>query len=154
MSKLHQVWQADIKPRIQRILETPQRTEQERMLAEYRPVVELFVGNVNDLVEMVETSNARATMLLRSFQIGLVSLAFIGTVLLMNLFSLMVVRPVNRLREIFSAWARRILVCVCSSINVMNSANWLRDSIRWPTSCRIFMPRWNSGWKKNPVVSR
>ena len=99
MSKLHQLWQDDIRPRIQRILDTPQRSEQERMMAEYRPVVESFVGNVNGLVEMVETSNARATMLLRSFQIGLVSLAFIGTVLLMSLFSLMVVRPVNRLRE-------------------------------------------------------
>ena len=30
MSKLHQVWQADIKPRIQRILDTPQRSEQEK----------------------------------------------------------------------------------------------------------------------------
>jgi two-component system nitrate/nitrite sensor histidine kinase NarX len=99
MSKLHQVWQADIKPRIQRILDTPQRSEQEKLLAEYRPVVESFVGSVNGLVEMVETSNARATMLLRTFQIGLVSLAFIGTVLLMSMFSLMVVRPVNRLRE-------------------------------------------------------
>lgn len=99
MSKLHQVWQDDIKPRIQRILDAPRRAEQEEMLAEYRPVVKSFVGHVNDLVEMVETSNARATMLLRSFQIGLVSLAFVGTVLLMNLFSLMVVRPVNRLRE-------------------------------------------------------
>ncbi len=99
MSKLHQLWQADIKPRIWRILDTPQRAEQERMLAEYRPVVESFVGNVNDLVAMVETSNARATTLLRTFQIGLVSLAFIGTVLLINLFSLMVVRPVTRLRE-------------------------------------------------------
>ncbi len=69
------------------------------MLAEYRPVVENFVGNVNDLVETVEASNAHATTLLRTFQIGLVSLAFIGTVLLMNLFSLMVVRPVNRLRD-------------------------------------------------------
>ena len=99
MSKLHQVWQADIKPRIGRILDTPQRAEQEKMLAEYRPVVESFVGSVNELVDMVETSNARATTLLRTFQIGLVSLALIGTVLLMNLFSLMVVRPLNRLRE-------------------------------------------------------
>ncbi len=99
MGKLHQTWQTGIKPRIRRILDTPQQEEQERMLVEYRPVVENFVGSVNDLVEMVENSNAHATMLLRSFQIGLVSLAFIGTVLLMNLFSLMVVRPVNRLRE-------------------------------------------------------
>jgi two-component system nitrate/nitrite sensor histidine kinase NarX len=99
MGKLHQAWQTDIKPRIRRILDAPQQAEQERMLAEYRPVVEDFVGSVNDLVEMVESSNARATTLLRTFQIGLVSLAFVGTVLLINLFSLMVVRPVNRLRE-------------------------------------------------------
>jgi len=99
MSKLRQAWQADIKPRIGRILYATQRMEQEKMLAEFRPAVESFVGNVNDLVEMVETSNTRAAMLLHSFQIGLVSLAFIGTVFLMSLFSLMVVSPITRLRE-------------------------------------------------------
>lgn len=99
MSKLHQLWRDNIKPRIRRILEMPVQAEQEKMLQEYRPIVESFVGNVNDLVAMVETSNAHATTLLRTFQIGLVSLALVGTVLLMNLFSLMVVRPVERLRE-------------------------------------------------------
>ena len=99
MKKLKQLWRDDIKPRIGRILEMPVQEEQEKMLAWYRPVVESFVGDVNDLVVMVENSNARATMLLRTFQIGLISLAFVGTVLLMNLFSRMVVRPVNRLRE-------------------------------------------------------
>ncbi|MDP4029568.1 MAG: type IV pili methyl-accepting chemotaxis transducer N-terminal domain-containing protein [Gallionella sp.] len=99
MGKLHQLWRDDIKKRIRRILEMPVQAEQEKMLAEYWPVLDSFVGNINDLVAMVEKSNARATTLLRTFQIGLVSLAFVGTVLLMNLFSLMVVRPVNRLRE-------------------------------------------------------
>ncbi|MDH4234498.1 MAG: type IV pili methyl-accepting chemotaxis transducer N-terminal domain-containing protein [Gallionella sp.] len=99
MGKLHKLWQAEIKPRTLRILDASQRSQQEKMLAEYRSVVESFVGNVNDLVAMVEASNAHATTLLRSVQIGLVSLALIGTVVLMNLFSLMVVRPVNRLRE-------------------------------------------------------
>ncbi len=99
MGKLHQAWQDDIKPRIRRILDNPRRTEQEEMLAEYRHAAENFIDSVNDLVVMVEQSNAYATLLLRSFQIGLVSLAFVGTVLLVKLFSLMVVRPVNRLRE-------------------------------------------------------
>jgi two-component system nitrate/nitrite sensor histidine kinase NarX len=101
MSKLDKDWQADIKPRIRHILDTSQRAEQERMLADYRRAVENFVNSVNDLVVMIEHSNAHATILLRSFQIGLVSLALIGTVVLMSLFSLMVVRPVNRLREGF-----------------------------------------------------
>ena len=99
MAKLHQTWQTDIKPRIRRILDATQQTKQEAMLVEYRIAVEHFVDDVNDLVVMIERSNAHATLLLRSFQIGLVSLAFVGTILLMNLFSLMVVRPVNRLRE-------------------------------------------------------
>jgi two-component system nitrate/nitrite sensor histidine kinase NarX len=99
MSKLWQAWQGDIKPQIGRILDTPQRATQEKMLLEYRADVEAFVGSVNDLVTMVEHSNARATTLLRTFQVGLASLALIGTVLLMSLFALMVVRPVTRLRE-------------------------------------------------------
>lgn len=99
MIKLRQDWQVDIKPRIARILDAPQRSEQDRILTEYRPAVENYVDSVNELVAMVEHSNARATTLLRSFQIGLVSLALIGTVLLVHLFSLMVVRPVTRLRE-------------------------------------------------------
>jgi len=99
MVRLRQAWQADIKPRIARILNSAQPVEQEALLEEYRPVVENYVAGVNDLVTLVEHSNARATTLLRTFQIGLVSLAFIGTVLLVHLFSLMVVRPVSRLRE-------------------------------------------------------
>ncbi len=99
MDKLRQAWQGDIKPRIGRILDMQQRAKQEKMLAEYRADVEEFVDSVNDLVTMVEQSNARATTLLRTFQIGLASLALIGTVLLMSLFALMVIRPVNRLRE-------------------------------------------------------
>src|SRR3989338_2207346 len=101
MSKLNKNWQTDIKPRIQHILDTPLRAEQERMLAEYRRAVEVYVDSVNNLVTMIEHSNAQATILLRFFQIGLVSLALIGTVVLMSLFTLMVVRPVNNLREGF-----------------------------------------------------
>src|SRR3989338_9184611 len=81
MDKLRQAWQGDIKPRIRRILNMQQRAKQEKMLAEYRADVEEFVDSVNDLVTMVEQSNARATTLLRTFQIGLASLALIGTVL-------------------------------------------------------------------------
>ncbi len=99
MGKFKQSWQADIKPRIERILNISQQAEQEKMLAEYRFALKNFVNSVNDLVAMIERSNAHATTLLRSIQIGLTILALAGTVLLMSLFSLMVVRPVNSLRE-------------------------------------------------------
>lgn len=99
MIKLRQSWQADIQPRIARILGSTHRPEQEAMLAQYRPAVEHFVADINDLVVMVEHSNARATALLRLFQFGLAILAMIGTVLLISLFSGMVIRPIIRLQE-------------------------------------------------------
>lgn len=99
MDKLRHMWQIDIKPRINGILQATNQKEQREMLAEYRPVIQGFVNNVNELVAMVELSNARATTVLRTFQIVLITLALIGTALLMKLFSVMVVGPVKSLQE-------------------------------------------------------
>ena len=99
MTQLHQSWNTDINPYIMRILNTSDATQQQALLAKYRPMLERFVAGINELVTMVEHSNARATTLLRFLQIALVSLALVGTVLLVYLFSHMVVRPVMRLRE-------------------------------------------------------
>lgn len=99
LRKLQQNWHDDIKPGIRRILNAPQRMEQERMLTEFRPVLEDFIDSVDLLVGMVESNNALVATLLRSFQIGLASLALVGTVLLIRLFSVIVVRPITRLQE-------------------------------------------------------
>lgn len=99
MMRLRRTWQADIKPHIALILNTSERIEQEAQLMQYRPVLEQFVAGINDLVTMVEDSHVRAITLLRFLQIALVSLALVGTVLLVYLFSQMVVLPVTRLRE-------------------------------------------------------
>lgn len=99
MMQLRQSWQTTINPHITQILNETNFTEQQARLEMYRPMLEQFVAGINDLVSMVEHSNARATALLRFLQITLVSLALIGTVLLVYLFSHMVVRPVTRLRE-------------------------------------------------------
>lgn len=99
MTQLRQTWQSTIYPHITQILNNVSFTEQEALLIQYRPMLEQFVSGINDLVSMVERSNAHATSLLRFLQIALVSLALVGTVLLVYLFSHMVVRPVTRLRE-------------------------------------------------------
>lgn len=99
MMQLRQSWQTSINPYITKILNTANITEQKALLIQYRPMLEQFVAGINDLVTMVEHSNARATSLLRFLQIALVSLALIGTVILVYLFSHMVVRPIMRLRE-------------------------------------------------------
>jgi len=99
MAQLRLTWQEAIQPHISSILTANNPTDQSLRLAQYRPKLEEFVNGINELVSMVEHSNARATTLLRALQITLVSLAFIGTLLLVYLFSHMVVRPVMRLRE-------------------------------------------------------
>lgn len=99
MSELRSSWLNTIQPHITKILNPINANEQQVLLTQYRPMLEQYVSGINELVSMVEHSNARATTLLRFLQIGLVSLALVGTVLLVYLFSNMVVRPVMRLRE-------------------------------------------------------
>ena len=99
IGRLQQSWHDNIVPGIRRILNSPRRVEQEKMLADFHPVLEQFVDLVDTLVSLVESNNARVATLLRSFQIGLAGLALIGTMLLIHLFSLIVVRPITGLRE-------------------------------------------------------
>ncbi|MGB2833517.1 MAG: type IV pili methyl-accepting chemotaxis transducer N-terminal domain-containing protein [Methylotenera sp.] len=99
MSELRSSWQNTIQPHITKILNPINANEQQVLLAQYRPMLEQYVSGINELVSMVEHSNARATTLLRFLQIALVSLALVGTILLVYMFSNMVVRPVMRLRE-------------------------------------------------------
>src|SRR5690606_27644597 len=61
--------------------------------------LEGFVMEINQLVMLVEQSNAQTTSMLRLFQIGLVVIALLGTVLLDYIFSLLFVRPVKRLND-------------------------------------------------------
>lgn len=99
MSHLRMSWQVDIKPHIMRIINSSSIIEQKAELIKYRPMLEKYVAGINELVTMVEQSNARATALLRFLQIALVTLALAGTILLVYLFSRMVVRPVTLLHE-------------------------------------------------------
>ncbi len=98
MKRLRQGWLDRIKPLILQILNSDQPTGQSVLTGAYQPALQDFVGMVNDLVLMVERSNSRNTSLLRSFQIGLVVLALIGTIILISLFFVMVIRPVAKLR--------------------------------------------------------
>ncbi|CAG0968362.1 two-component system, NarL family, nitrate/nitrite sensor histidine kinase NarX [Methylophilaceae bacterium] len=99
MAHLHSDWHSEIKPRIQAILDATPKSAQEQLLLDYHPTLEGFVSGINDLVVLVEQRNAHATAMLRSFQIGLVVIALLGTVLLDYIFSLLLVRPVKRLND-------------------------------------------------------
>ncbi len=64
-----------------------------------RVIVERFVDRVNRLVATIEDDIARTTALLRSAQLALVPLAIAGTVALMYLSFLLVIRPLTRVHE-------------------------------------------------------
>jgi nitrate/nitrite-specific signal transduction histidine kinase len=97
--KLHKIWHKNIKPHIFSILNTPELVGQQNQLSTYGPKLEDFVSDINELVTKLEYQNVRATNFLRILQIALVSLALVGTLALIYMFSHMVIKPVMLLRE-------------------------------------------------------
>lgn len=99
MAHLTRSWQSNIKPQITKILSSRRQVEQQVALQSYRPMLENYVASINNLVSLLERSNAKSTLYLRSLQVVLMLLALAGTILLVYLFMRMVVRPVTQLRE-------------------------------------------------------
>lgn len=99
MAKLRMEWQGHIRPLLEGVLTSRDADERRRLLRESRPAVENFVGMVNGLVLSVERDNAHKTSLLRSIQLGLVALAILGTMTLIFLMYLLIIRPSTKLKE-------------------------------------------------------
>lgn len=96
---MHGQWTTSMQPLIAALLETGDPVQRQALLDRYDVDVREFVDNVNALVFMMEKSYAHNTNVLRSFQLGLVLLALIGTVVLIYYFFVLVVRPVRLLQE-------------------------------------------------------
>jgi two-component system nitrate/nitrite sensor histidine kinase NarX len=92
-------WDNRMRPLILSLLETDNPARHQILLNQYHVDVGEFVGKVNALVLMMEKSYAHNTNILRSFQLGLVLMALIGTVALIYYFFALVVRPVQQLQE-------------------------------------------------------
>ena len=99
MASVQTDWDTQIKPRIGEILNAGSSSAQQQLISNYSTAMESFVTEINHLVMLVEQSNAQTTSMLRLFQIGLVVIALLGTVLLDYIFSLLFVRPVKRLND-------------------------------------------------------
>ena len=68
-------------------------------MAALRAEVESFVIHIDQIVHLIESHNARNIAILRYMQFGLIALALVGTVALIYMMSLLVVRPVVSLAE-------------------------------------------------------
>jgi len=99
-------WHQHLRPRIERIVAMPPGAARGEEATALRPMLEHFVERIDRLVTEIERENADAIAVLRSMQFGLVALAIAGTVALIYLMFLLVVRPVLSLQDGMQRMAR------------------------------------------------
>ena len=99
LQQIDTIWYEQNKPVIISILNEEDHDKAWQLLNRYQVKLDVMVTDIDNLVMMIENSQSRAAQLLRNFQTGLVSLAFIGTILLIALFMRMVVSPIRRLKQ-------------------------------------------------------
>ena len=99
VDEIDRQWKAEIRPLISHVLSGNGRNRQRDQMRELRASIQGFVQRIDKVVFAVERNNARNIELLRYMQLGLVALAIVGTVALIYLMFLLVVRPVASLHE-------------------------------------------------------
>ena len=99
VQQMRDEWSGEMRPQIREILQMPQGAEHTARLVHFQHAVERYVSHVNNLVSAVERSGIRSTTLLRLLQIALIVLAVIGTSLLIGFFFVMVIRPLEEMRD-------------------------------------------------------
>lgn len=87
-------WTTELKPRA-----STERAQQTGMPSAYLVYLPGFIKEADQLVRMIERSNARKTTLLRSSQFVLAAMACIGTLLMIYLLYLWIILPVLRLQD-------------------------------------------------------
>ncbi|MCC6472919.1 MAG: type IV pili methyl-accepting chemotaxis transducer N-terminal domain-containing protein [Burkholderiales bacterium] len=92
-------WKNTIRPRIEAALLAAEAAGGRERASALHLGIEPFVQRIDHLVRAIEQDNTRNAEYLRYMQFGLVLLAMTGTVALIYLMFLLVVRPVNRLQE-------------------------------------------------------
>lgn len=91
-------WFAAVRPLVEWIV-AGDAAERARLMPALREEIESFVARIDQVVRLTEVNNARNIALLRYMQFGLIVLALVGTVALIQLMFLLVVRPVTSLSE-------------------------------------------------------
>jgi two-component system nitrate/nitrite sensor histidine kinase NarX len=98
MRELRREWDTDIKPQATKLLTVLDDTERRQLMTAFDSSVQRYVPMINDLVLMVEQSNASRTYTMFVFQNALVGFSLVGTIFLLTLIYRLVIRPVERLR--------------------------------------------------------
>jgi len=92
-------WERDMKPRIAAILAAPTVEVRRTLLTDYVTRADAFVQQIDRTVRAIERAMSDNTHLLRTLQFGLIGLSVVGTVALIYLMFLLIIRPVSNLEE-------------------------------------------------------
>jgi two-component system, NarL family, nitrate/nitrite sensor histidine kinase NarX len=96
---LERTWSQEMKPAIAALVARSDADARGAGLVAYRHATESFVASIDRLVYSIEQDISGKAALLRFLQLGLMALSVAGTVALIYLMYLLVVRPLNRLEE-------------------------------------------------------
>lgn len=99
VKQMRQEWRDTIKPQIERLMDMTKSDERARQMVSFNTSVEKLMVDLNRLVLAVEVSSASSTRWLRMLQVGLIVLAMIGTSILIGFFFVMVIRPLQEMRD-------------------------------------------------------
>jgi two-component system nitrate/nitrite sensor histidine kinase NarX len=94
-----QQWADAMRPALEAVLAEPDAQARVRLLERYHADTERFVSRIDAVVLSIEREVSRDITLLRSVQFGLIALSVVGTVALIYLMYLLIIRPVTGLRE-------------------------------------------------------
>jgi len=97
--RLRQIWSADMKPAVAELVDMDYSAVRAARLIKFRRATESYVDSVDALVYAIERDISKKTSLLRSLQMGLIGLSVAGTVALIYLMFLLVIRPVNGMAQ-------------------------------------------------------
>jgi two-component system, NarL family, nitrate/nitrite sensor histidine kinase NarX len=91
-------WHADMRPAVNAIV-LAKGPAREQLWQRYLSQVDRFVGDIDKVVYLIERDSEQRTFWLRSSQLVLVAMALTGTVMMIYLMFLLIIRPVMRLQE-------------------------------------------------------
>ncbi|MDI6747631.1 MAG: type IV pili methyl-accepting chemotaxis transducer N-terminal domain-containing protein [Rhodocyclaceae bacterium] len=105
MQQLRQYWETRLRSQMLGALTTADMDERRHLIKQIDDSVREFVPMIDKLVLSIEKSNARNTDLMWTFQNALVGFALAGTLLLIRMFNILVILPVENLRQGMDAMA-------------------------------------------------
>jgi len=98
LAAVEQGWQLQFEPRARALLTAPP-SEQSLLLSRYQVDAAAFLPTIDHFVQLLEENNARKTEYLRICQVLLATMAILGTVALIYLMVLIVLRPLDHIHQ-------------------------------------------------------